>query len=60
VFTWKQESRSLPGIISRNGYHMVFWQNADLVFCAVSDTSLDELQRLVSLLKDVVARENRE
>jgi len=60
VFTWKQDGGSLPNLVTRNGYHMVFWKNADLEFCAVSDTALDELQRLVALLKDTAARDNRE
>ena len=30
----------------------VAWQNGDLVFCAVSDTALDELLRLTHLLQE--------
>src|SRR5258707_1119550 len=37
VFTWAQSGVALPDIVTRNGYHAVFWRNGDLVFCAVSD-----------------------
>ena len=53
VFTWAQSGEALPGVVTRNGYHSVFWQSGDLVFCAVSDTALDELMALVRLLKEI-------
>ena len=60
VFSWAQSGESLPNIVTRNGYHAVFWRSGDLVFCAVSDTALDELLGLVRLLKEVGAPDSRE
>ena len=60
VFAWPQHEGPLPQMVTRNGYHMMFWRAGDLVFCAVSDTGVDELTRLVGLLKDASSRENRE
>lgn len=60
VFSWNQQGGSIPSDVTRNGYHMAFWRSGDLVFCAVSDTQLMELDRLVSLMKDAAAREARE
>jgi anti-sigma factor RsiW len=60
VFSWAQSGESLPNIVTRNGYHAVFWRNGDLVFCAVSDTALDELLGLVRLLKEIGAPDSRE
>lgn len=55
VFSWSQHGGSIPSDVTRNGYHMAFWRSGDLVSCAVSDTQLDELTRLVSLMKDAAA-----
>jgi anti-sigma factor RsiW len=52
VFSWAGSGESLPNIVTRNGYHAVFWRGGDLTFCAVSDTALDELLGLVRLLKE--------
>jgi hypothetical protein len=41
--------------VTRDGYHIVFWQNGDLVFCAVSDTGEGELADLVWLIKNTKA-----
>jgi anti-sigma factor RsiW len=60
VFSWAQSGESLPNIVTRNGYHAVFWKSADLVFCAVSDTALDELLGLVRLLKEIGTPDSRE
>jgi len=60
VFSWNQRGGAIPPDVTRNGYHMAFWRSGDLVFCAVSDTQLMELDRLVSLMKDAAAREARE
>jgi len=60
VFSWNQQGGSIPSDVTHNGYHMAFWRNGDLVFCAVSDTQLSELDRLVSLIKESAAREARE
>jgi anti-sigma factor RsiW len=59
VFSWAATRRSLPGQVTRHGYHAVFWQVGDLQYCAVSDTSWDELLGLVRLLRDLGARDAR-
>jgi anti-sigma factor RsiW len=59
VFSWAATQRSLPGKVTRNGYHLVFWQAGDLQYCAVSDTAWDELLGLVRLLEDLGARDAR-
>jgi anti-sigma factor RsiW len=60
VFSWADSGESLPNIVTRNGYHTVFWRSGDLVFCAVSDTALDELLGLVRLLKEIGIPDSRE
>ena len=60
VFSWARSGESLPNIVTRNGYHTVFWRSGDLVFCAVSDTALDELLGLVRLLKEISIPDSRE
>jgi anti-sigma factor (TIGR02949 family) len=51
VFTWAADSLRNPGNSTRNGYHLAFWQQGDIQYCAVSDTGWDELQGLVRLLR---------
>jgi anti-sigma factor RsiW len=52
VFSWAGEgSTTLPGDTTRNGYHLAFWQEGNLRYCAVSDTGWDELLKLVSLIR---------
>jgi anti-sigma factor RsiW len=53
VFSWAATQRSLPGKLTRNGYHFVSWKAGDLQYCAVSDTGWDELLALVRLLQDL-------
>jgi anti-sigma factor RsiW len=60
VFSWAQSGESLPNIVTRNGYHAVFWKSGDLVFCAVSDTALDELLGVVRLIKEISTPDSRE
>ena len=60
VFAWAHHQGTLPEMTTRNGYHTACWRAGDLAYCAVSDTGIDELTRLVALLKDAAARENRE
>ena len=52
VFTWAVTAGRVPQDTTRNGYHLAFWQDGNLVYCAVSDTGWPELQALVSLLRD--------
>jgi hypothetical protein len=51
VFSWAAGSRALSDNVTRNGYHLLFWQQGDLEYCAVSDTSRAELTGLVRLIQ---------
>jgi anti-sigma factor RsiW len=59
VFSWAAAQRSLPDQVTRNGYHLIFWQAGNLQYCAVSDTAWDELRGLVRLLQDLGAPDAR-
>ena len=52
VFAWAVDGEKLPDTAMRNGYHLLFWKNADLVFCAVSDTGESELAELMQLIRN--------
>jgi anti-sigma factor RsiW len=52
VFTWAASGGRLPGDTTRSGYHLAFWQQGDIRYCAVSDTGWDELLGLVRLLRE--------
>jgi anti-sigma factor RsiW len=51
VFSWAGNERALPANTTRSGYHLAFWREGDLDYCAVSDTGWDELLGLVRLLQ---------
>jgi anti-sigma factor RsiW len=51
VFSWAGNGRALPHDATRSGYHLAFWREGDLDYCAVSDTGWDELLGLVRLLR---------
>ncbi len=51
VFTWAANGR-LPADTTRSGYHLAFWQQGDIQYCAVSDTGWDELLGLMRLLRE--------
>ena len=51
VFVWAADAAKLPDDMTRQGYHIACWRSADLAYCAVSDTAVDELQALIRLLK---------
>jgi anti-sigma factor RsiW len=51
IFAWAATTEKLPGEVTQKGYHMVCWRGADLDYCAVSDTGMDELLDLVRLMK---------
>jgi anti-sigma factor RsiW len=51
VFAWAAGADKLPGAVTQKGYHIVCWNSADLDYCAVSDTGMDELLDLVRLIK---------
>ena len=50
VFTWAAVGRRSPSNTTRNGYHLAFWQQGNVQYCAVSDTGWDELLGLVRLV----------
>jgi anti-sigma factor (TIGR02949 family) len=52
VFTWAATGARSPGNTTRSGYHLAFWQQGDIQYCAVSDTGWDELLGLVRLLRE--------
>jgi anti-sigma factor RsiW len=52
VFTWAASGARLPSNTTRSGYHLAFWQQGDIQYCAVSDTGWDELLGLVRLLHE--------
>jgi anti-sigma factor RsiW len=53
VFTWAASGARLPDNTTRSGYHLAFWQQGDIEYCAVSDTGWDELLGLVRLLREL-------
>jgi anti-sigma factor RsiW len=59
VFSWADGRQSLPGKVTRNGYHFICWRAGDLDNCAVSDTAWDELQEMVRLVQGASALEQR-
>jgi mycothiol system anti-sigma-R factor len=52
VFTWAATGAGNPSNTTRSGYHLAFWQQGDIQYCAVSDTGWDELLGLVRLLRE--------
>jgi anti-sigma factor RsiW len=52
VFTWTAAGVRLPRNTTRSGYHLAYWQQGDIQYCAVSDTGWDELMGLVRLLRE--------
>jgi anti-sigma factor RsiW len=60
VFSWATQNYFLPNRTTRSGYHLIFWREGDLEYCAVSDTGWDELQGLARLLRDLGERDRRE
>lgn len=54
VFSWAADGRMAGGrAVTRNGYQLLFWQEGDLEYCAVSDTGRDELRSLARLIQGV-------
>jgi len=51
IFAWAAGTEKLPNEETQKGYHMACWRSADLDYCAVSDTGMDELLDLVRLMK---------
>jgi anti-sigma factor RsiW len=59
VFTWAAQSADLPADTTRNGYHLAFWRVGNLTYCAISDTGWNELNVLVTLLRDAGNKQQR-
>jgi anti-sigma factor RsiW len=57
VFSWAGEG-ALPADTTRNGYHLAFWKDGNLRYCAVSDTGWSELLKLVSLIRAAEGQES--
>jgi anti-sigma factor RsiW len=53
VYTWAVRSGGVPHNSMRKGYRMLFWQEGDLGYCAVSDAGWTELKGLVGLIEDL-------
>ena len=60
VFAWFDPHADLAATYTRNGYHFVFWRSGDIAYCAASDTALDELRTLTSLVRPMTAADSRE
>ena len=58
VFSWASDRPAVTDGTTRNGYHLDFWKEGNLQYCAISDTGWDELQGLVRLLRELALREN--
>ena len=57
LFAWADRGTRLPATGSRDGYGMIFWEDKDLDFAAVSDVDPVELEKFVALVKKAQARE---
>jgi hypothetical protein len=60
VFAWTNYDGRLPELATRNGYHIVFWRQGNLAFCAISDIALDDMLELSRLLKAATMPDGRE
>jgi anti-sigma factor RsiW len=60
VFAWAIDTKMPPRNATRNGYHLAFWTEGNLAYCAVSDTGWDELLGLARLMQDLGTRDARE
>ena len=57
LFAWADRGQRMPASGSRDGYRMIFWENKDLDFAAVSDVDPVELEKFVALVKKSQAQE---
>ena len=57
VFSWRKEARLPLRDVTRDGYHLAFWQSGDLQYCAVSDVGWDDLRTLERLFRELGVRE---
>jgi anti-sigma factor RsiW len=60
VFAWTNYEGRLPQMATRNGYHIVFWRQGNLAFCAISDIAPDDMLELSRLLKAATMPDGRE
>ncbi len=60
VFAWTGYDDDLPDFANRNGYNIVTWKSGNIIFCAVSDTSVDDILALANLLKAMSLPDGRE
>jgi anti-sigma factor RsiW len=60
VFAWPAGRESLPADTTKDGYHAVFWRSGTVTYCAVSDTSFEELLSLKRLVAARAAGDGRE
>jgi anti-sigma factor RsiW len=52
VFAWAEhEDETLPETASENGYNIVFWKKDKVVYCAVSNIALADLQTFARALR---------
>jgi anti-sigma factor (TIGR02949 family) len=54
VYVWpepEKESDVDPESVTAEGYHMIFWEQGGMYFCAVSDLNARELQQFAELLQ---------
>jgi anti-sigma factor RsiW len=58
VFSWVGEGAPRADT-TRNGYHLAFWNEGNLRYCAVSDTGWPELLQLVSLIRAAEGQETQ-
>jgi anti-sigma factor RsiW len=58
VFSWAGEGPP-PADTTRNGYHLAFWAEGNLRYCAVSDTGWPELLKLVNLIRAAEGQEGQ-
>ncbi len=54
LFIWPSSSESAAGLaaVTRQGYHLIHWTDADLTYWAVSDLNEKELQEFVDLIRN--------
>ncbi len=51
VFAWANERFGVPRDTLRNGFHLAFWTEGNLTYCAVSDAEWDAVLELKRLLQ---------
>jgi anti-sigma factor RsiW len=54
VYVWpepEKESDVDPESVTAEGYHLIFWQQGGMYFCAVSDLNAHDLQQFAELLQ---------